>query len=124
MEQGLDDIWGCVRWSTGKILRNNLPCGALPFWIGNNNLYTWRLSNYFAESAAVSKVGPENGGVMCCKNFSSVCSSSQYRINVDSGCADGTREWLVDRSLYPDIAGCSGGFNIGGILDSTQTTFK
>ena len=33
-----------------------------------------------------------------------------------SGCSDGTREGFVDAAAYPQIAGCSGGFSIPGLL--------
>jgi hypothetical protein len=32
------------------------------------------------------------------------------------GCADGQREGFVDDKKFPDIAGCSGGFLIGGVM--------
>jgi hypothetical protein len=32
------------------------------------------------------------------------------------GCADGDREGFVDDEKFPDIAGCSGGFSIGGVM--------
>ncbi len=32
------------------------------------------------------------------------------------GCADGTREGFTDGVMYPDIAGCSGGFSIPGVM--------
>lgn len=32
------------------------------------------------------------------------------------GCADGTREGFVDMTMFPDIAGCSGGFQIPGVM--------
>jgi hypothetical protein len=31
------------------------------------------------------------------------------------GCADGTREWLLDRALFPQIAGCAGGWTVAGV---------
>ena len=31
------------------------------------------------------------------------------------GCADGTREWLVDLATYPRIAGCSGTWGVPGL---------
>ncbi|HTL35452.1 MAG TPA: hypothetical protein VL326_20130 [Kofleriaceae bacterium] len=31
------------------------------------------------------------------------------------GCADGTREWLLDVQVFPDIAGCSGGWTVLGV---------
>ncbi|WP_434388703.1 Kelch repeat-containing protein [Melittangium boletus] len=37
----------------------------------------------------------------------------------ESGCADGQREGFVDSSRYPNIAGCSGGWSIPGVLVST-----
>ncbi|MEO5726842.1 MAG: MopE-related protein [Byssovorax sp.] len=35
---------------------------------------------------------------------------------VVSGCSDGTREGFVDAAAYPEIAGCSGGFSVPGLL--------
>jgi hypothetical protein len=35
------------------------------------------------------------------------------------GCADGEREGYVDLAQFPDIAGCSGGWSIPGILSGT-----
>jgi hypothetical protein len=35
------------------------------------------------------------------------------------GCSDGTREGFVDAAMYPNIAGCSGGWTIPGVLDTT-----
>lgn len=32
------------------------------------------------------------------------------------GCADGQREGFLDAKKFPDIAGCSGGFSIGGVM--------
>ncbi len=32
------------------------------------------------------------------------------------GCADGAREGFVDTAAYPDIAGCSGGWSIPGVM--------
>ncbi len=32
------------------------------------------------------------------------------------GCADGTREGFLDGSTYPDLAACSGGFSLPGIV--------
>jgi hypothetical protein len=33
-----------------------------------------------------------------------------------NGCADGVREGFVDVAAYPDIAGCSGGWSIPGVM--------
>lgn len=39
-----------------------------------------------------------------------------------NGCADGTREGFIDELSFPDIAGCSGGFTVPGVLvDLTAT---
>jgi hypothetical protein len=38
------------------------------------------------------------------------------------GCADGRREAFLDRMRYPDIAGCSGGFQIAGLAHPTSPT--
>jgi hypothetical protein len=35
---------------------------------------------------------------------------------VTSGCSDGSREGFVDLTTFPDIAGCSGGFELPGLL--------
>ncbi len=35
------------------------------------------------------------------------------------GCADGTREGFVAASTFPNIAGCSGGWSVAGLLPST-----
>lgn len=35
--------------------------------------------------------------------------------NPEAGCADGTREGFVDLAAYPTIAGCSGGWSVGGL---------
>jgi hypothetical protein len=32
------------------------------------------------------------------------------------GCSDGTREGFLDTTMYPDIAGCAGGWSIPGIM--------
>jgi hypothetical protein len=34
----------------------------------------------------------------------------------DVGCSDGAREGFLDAALYPDIAACSGGFQVAGLL--------
>src|SRR5262245_43793563 len=34
---------------------------------------------------------------------------------MDVGCADGTREAYVDEQAFPDVAGCSGGFQVPGV---------
>src|SRR5262245_16585738 len=31
------------------------------------------------------------------------------------GCSDGVREAFVDAAMYPDVAGCAGGFQVPGI---------
>ena len=36
-----------------------------------------------------------------------------------SGCSDGQREGFIDRFKYPNIAGCSGGWSVPGVLVST-----
>jgi hypothetical protein len=36
--------------------------------------------------------------------------------HLQEGCADGQREGFVDDEKFPDIAGCSGGFSIGGVM--------
>ena len=36
------------------------------------------------------------------------------------GCSDGSRELLADQEIYPDIAGCSGGFDVPGVLTSAS----
>ncbi len=38
-----------------------------------------------------------------------------------SGCSDGTREGFRDQQSYPNIAGCSGGWSIPGLLSSTTS---
>jgi hypothetical protein len=38
------------------------------------------------------------------------------------GCADGQREGFVDDKTFPDIAGCSGGFSIGGVMPFDPST--
>jgi hypothetical protein len=35
---------------------------------------------------------------------------------LQEGCADGQREGFVDDKKFPDIAGCSGGFSVGGVM--------
>lgn len=35
--------------------------------------------------------------------------------NVVVGCADGTREWLLDQVSFPTIAGCAGGWSTLGV---------
>jgi hypothetical protein len=35
---------------------------------------------------------------------------------VAEGCADGAREGFVDGTLFPNIAGCAGGFGVPGVL--------
>jgi hypothetical protein len=37
-------------------------------------------------------------------------------MSVPTGCADGTREGFVDIKAYPNIAGCSGGWSIPGVM--------
>jgi hypothetical protein len=37
-----------------------------------------------------------------------------------SGCADGTREGFPDEQNFPNIAGCSGGFWVPGVLSATR----
>ena len=39
-----------------------------------------------------------------------------------NGCADGTREGFVDAASFPNIAGCSGGFAIPGLLSELVAT--
>lgn len=39
-----------------------------------------------------------------------------------NGCADGTREGFLDALSFPDIAGCSGGFTVAGVLVDLQRT--
>ena len=36
------------------------------------------------------------------------------------GCADGEREGFVDLDAYQDIAGCSGGWDVPGVLNTTE----
>ncbi len=38
------------------------------------------------------------------------------------GCSDGTREGFMDGTTYPNIAGCSGGFSVPGLLHATTAT--
>lgn len=38
-----------------------------------------------------------------------------------NGCSDGTREWFVTTSTHPNIAGCSGGWSIPGVLTSSSS---
>jgi hypothetical protein len=35
-----------------------------------------------------------------------------------AGCSDGTRELFIDPGVHPDIAGCSGGFSVAGVLSA------
>ena len=39
-----------------------------------------------------------------------------------TGCADGTREGFTDITTFPDIAGCSGGFRIPGVMPFNPPT--
>lgn len=36
------------------------------------------------------------------------------------GCADGEREGFIDMAAYADIAGCSGGWDVPGVLNTTD----
>ena len=47
-------------------------------------------------------------------------SSGSTGGNEAIGCADGEREGFVDLDAYPDIAGCSGGWDVPGILNTTE----
>jgi len=46
-------------------------------------------------------------------------SSSSGETPAVTGCADGEREALTDARLYPDIAACSGGWDLPGVLINT-----
>ena len=37
-----------------------------------------------------------------------------------SGCSDGTREGFLPAGSFPDIAGCSGGWSVPGILSGVK----
>jgi hypothetical protein len=39
-----------------------------------------------------------------------------------SGCSDGSREGFIDAAKYPQIAGCSGGFSVPGLLGALKST--
>lgn len=52
-----------------------------------------------ASSASSSSTGSGAGGTM-----------------ITNGCADGTREGFVDEDQYPNIAACSGGWSVPGLL--------
>jgi hypothetical protein len=45
-----------------------------------------------------------------------ICSSGAcVPLVAEAGCADGTREGFIDQDSHPFIAGCSGGWSVGGI---------
>ncbi len=45
-----------------------------------------------------------------------VDSPAETSLPVVTGCADGDREGFVDLAAYPDIAGCSGGWSVPGVM--------
>lgn len=98
-------------------------CGALNMYMGSNTVSGsgWNLPNSLTEAGSATKfnMGTQHyGGVLCCKNVSSSCGTGTFSLPVNTGCSDGTREWFIDRTLYPDIAGCSGGFSVPGIASN------
>lgn len=74
-----------------------------------------------------------NGGVnIGSRNAVQGCVGGKY-VNIEpdssirgtaeaTGCADGAREGFVDVSAFPDIAGCSGGFTIPGVMAANPGT--
>jgi hypothetical protein len=128
----VNDLWGCGRNVNNNpmvdltSINSGYTCGALNKVLSQDRVSNpngWTLSSIYTEAGDVKKPyqssGTHYGGVLCCKNVSSSCSAGTYSAPVMSGCADGTREWFKDRTVYPDIAGCSGGFSRPGIADSS-----
>jgi hypothetical protein len=124
-----NDVYGCGNSNAQSILNlyngGNFVCGALTKLIG-----TWAITSSskwyvypgydVGEAVGIYKTGIDQGGALCCKNVTCNCPSGQYCPSVMSGCADGTREYFTDRSSFPDIAGCSGGWSVPGVSQSTN----
>lgn len=56
-------------------------------------------------------------GTPCGNNLE--CRSGQcLPVAADVGCSDGTREGFVSLNMYSDIAGCNGGWSVGGVTRS------
>jgi len=70
---------------------------------------------------AGAPVGGEGGAP--CIPMTEICNAADDDCDGDidegcaaNGCADGTREGFVDEVAFPNIAGCSGGFSVPGVL--------
>ena len=58
-----------------------------------------------------------------CNGLDDNCDSSLLDEGCNlTGCSDGTREGFVEVGAYPNIAGCSGGFSVPGLLDALTPT--
>ncbi len=73
------------------------------------------------EGGAAGQAGtggsPPQCGIEICNGVDDDCDGAvDEECVVANGCADGTREGFVDELSFPDIAGCSGGFSVPGVL--------
>ena len=80
------------------------------------------MSSADASSAAIGSSGSGSSGSGSSGSGSSGSGSSGASVASassgvpdDAGCSDGTREAFTDRTTYPDIAACDGGFRRRGL---------
>lgn len=104
---------------------SNCRCGSLDKLLTSvsSNTGSWYSSLSTHEAVTMIKKNSNFGGVLCCRNVSCTSCNDENKICIPKnwGCSDGSREWFVDRNLYPDIAGCAGAFDRPGLNNSSPS---
>jgi Putative metal-binding motif len=60
--------------------------------------------------------GDVTPGPELCNGLDDNCDNGLFDEGCINACSDGTREGFLDSNAYPQIAGCSGGFSVPGLL--------
>jgi hypothetical protein len=60
-----------------------------------------------------------NGAIELCDGVDQNCNGLLDEYGQCSGCSDGSREGFTDIATHPEVAACSGGWSVPGILSTT-----
>lgn len=71
-----------------------------------------------SSSGALDSSGTSSGGIVATDGSGSSSEGSTGEVST-VGCADGSREALLDEATFPNIAACAGGFWVPGVALAT-----
>jgi hypothetical protein len=102
------------------MLRNRLVAGSAAVVVGcGSGFDAGSGATATAGSGAASASAAGSGGSSASSGTSTTASTASGSTS-NAGCADGTREAYPDAAAEPNIAGCDGRFQLGGVTGTPQ----